>query len=136
MELRQLRGNELDHELIWLSVTGASGMIAAIWLRLGLPLPLCPFHEITGLPCPFCGSTRCVRDLLAGHFHAAFLWNPLTFVLLFAILLFDLYALAVLLFRLPRVRFTVMQPDVTRGLRFATLALIAANWFYLVQAGR
>lgn len=136
MELRQLRGNDLDHELIWLSVTGASAIIAATWFRTGLPLPVCPLHQFTGLPCPFCGSTRCLRDLIAGHFHAAFLWNPLTCLLLSAILLFDLYALCVLLLRLPRIRFSGILPDGYRGLRVATLTLIAANWLYLVRAGR
>lgn len=27
------------------------------------PVPLCPFHAVTGLSCPFCGSLRAVADL-------------------------------------------------------------------------
>ena len=40
-------------------------------------LPPCPFHELTGLHCPGCGSTRALHQLLNGHFGAALGLNPL-----------------------------------------------------------
>ncbi|WP_266364325.1 DUF2752 domain-containing protein [Tellurirhabdus rosea] len=39
--------------------------------------PPCPFRWLTGLPCPGCGSQRCVHHLLHGRLHTAFLHNPL-----------------------------------------------------------
>ncbi|MBN2183129.1 MAG: DUF2752 domain-containing protein [Sedimentisphaerales bacterium] len=39
--------------------------------------PPCPFHELTGLYCPGCGSLRAVHLLLHGNFAAAFGLNPL-----------------------------------------------------------
>ncbi|MDR9448893.1 MAG: DUF2752 domain-containing protein, partial [Psychroflexus sp.] len=39
--------------------------------------PSCPFHSITGLYCPGCGSQRAIHDLLHANFLAAFSHNPL-----------------------------------------------------------
>lgn len=136
MEWRQLRKGEIDHELIWLSVSGASFGMAAAWLKSPLPLPACVFHQLTGIPCPACGATRCVRDFIGGHFGAAFAWNPLVFCALIGVIFFDFYALTVLLFRLPRARPAITSSTVANALRFAVVALIATNWLYLIGAGR
>ena len=39
--------------------------------------PPCPFHLVTGLYCPGCGSLRAVYQLLHGHFITALDLNPL-----------------------------------------------------------
>jgi hypothetical protein len=43
--------------------------------------PRCPFHTLTGLQCPGCGSTRAMHQLLHGNVGAAFRLNPMLFVL-------------------------------------------------------
>jgi hypothetical protein len=40
--------------------------------------PQCPFHALTGLNCPGCGSLRALHALLHGNFHQAMVFNPLT----------------------------------------------------------
>jgi Protein of unknown function (DUF2752) len=47
--------------------------------------PVCQFHQLTGLNCPGCGSTRAAYQLLHGHFSAALHDNAL-FVLALAAL--------------------------------------------------
>jgi hypothetical protein len=42
--------------------------------------PLCPFHTLTGLNCPACGSLRAVHQLSHGNILAAFHFNPLLVV--------------------------------------------------------
>jgi hypothetical protein len=42
--------------------------------------PLCPFHYLTGLYCPGCGSTRAIHHLLHGSLIRAFSMNPLMFI--------------------------------------------------------
>ena len=37
----------------------------------------CPFHALTGLYCPGCGSLRALHQLFHGHLAAAFGLNPL-----------------------------------------------------------
>ncbi len=39
--------------------------------------PPCPFHELTGLDCPGCGSTRGLHALLHGRLLSAMDYNPL-----------------------------------------------------------
>ena len=36
----------------------------------------CPFHQLTGMNCPFCGGQRMIRALLQADFIAAFSYNP------------------------------------------------------------
>jgi len=44
--------------------------------------PPCPFHELTGLWCPICGSSRALHSLFHGDLGAAFGRNPLLMVVL------------------------------------------------------
>lgn len=44
--------------------------------------PPCPFHYLTGLYCPGCGSLRALHQLLNGHPGAALGLNPLMVVCL------------------------------------------------------
>lgn len=59
---------------------------------LGLP-SLCPFHNITGLPCPGCGLTRSFVSMGHGHFVQALVWHPLGPVLFGAALFYVLAAI-------------------------------------------
>ena len=93
LRVRRLSPGEIDHELIWLSVSLASLGLAAAWLTIGLPWPRCIFHEITSLPCVTCGMTRCGIQFFHAHFLAALKWNPLVFTALCSVTAFDLYAL-------------------------------------------
>lgn len=36
---------------------------------------VCPSWQITGIPCPMCGSTRALFALIEGNFHKAFEYN-------------------------------------------------------------
>ena len=135
MNWRRLRPGEIDHEALWLSVSLASLAGAWLWLRLGLPLPLCPLHALTGCPCPSCGATRCVRFALGGNFGAAFSINPLALGTLGATALFDAYAATVLALRLPRLRADALPPWAGKSARRAAIATIAANWAWLVWRG-
>jgi len=44
--------------------------------------PPCPFHALTGLYCPGCGSGRALHHLLHGEITAALALNPLMVMLL------------------------------------------------------
>ena len=39
--------------------------------------PVCAFHQVTGLLCPGCGSTRAMHQLLHGHLVAALQLNAI-----------------------------------------------------------
>lgn len=60
----------------------AGGFAAALVLFFFDPArapiyPVCPFHELTGLACPGCGSLRALHALLHGHWVVALHFNLL-----------------------------------------------------------
>ncbi len=132
---RGLERKEVDYELVWLSASLVSLGIAVAWFTLGLPWPLCVFHQLTGLPCLTCGMTRCGIEFFHGHFFAALKWNPLVFALLWGVIAFDLYALAAIALRRPRLRILFRQAE-KKYARGVLVAALAINWFYLVSHWR
>src|SRR6266436_4176087 len=104
IQSRRLAPGELDHELIWLSVSLGSLAIAAAWFALRLPWPHCIFLAVTGHPCLTCGATRAAIAFFHLDFWSAWKWNPLVFLFLSGLSIFDLYAFAVLVILGPRLR--------------------------------
>ncbi len=131
---RRLAPDELDHELIWLSVSLGSLGLAAAWLALGLPWPQCAFHAITGQPCVTCGMTRSAIQFFHGHFFAAMRWNPLVFAALCGLSIFDAYAFAVLISRAPRLRIAQLTAAEKNLVRVTLVTLFLTNWVYLLIA--
>lgn len=81
MEFGILR-RRLQAFALWLLLAGG-----AVYLFIFQPgrtgfFPACPFHTLTGLNCPGCGTTRGLHQLLHGHFVAAFELNPLMMLML------------------------------------------------------
>jgi Protein of unknown function (DUF2752) len=130
--VRRLARDELDYELIWLSVSVLSLALAGAWLGTGLPWPRCAFHGLTNLPCVTCGMTRCSIQVFHGHFLAALKWNPLVFVVLCGVVAFDLYALTTLVTRVPRLRIHVSTQHGKIFLRVSFISAVALNWVYLL----
>jgi uncharacterized protein DUF2752 len=129
--VRRVAGGDIDHELIWLSVSVAAVGTAAAWLALGLPWPVCIFHQLTGLPCLTCGMTRCAIQFFHGHFLAALKWNPLVFTILGGVVAFDLYAVATLATRAPRLRIALRESE-AKYVRTIVISALVLNWIYLL----
>jgi hypothetical protein len=132
LRVRRLSPGEIDHELIWLSVSLASLGLAATWLTIGLPWPRCMFHQITSLPCVTCGMTRCGIQFFHAHFLTALKWNPLVFAALCGLTAFDLYAFATLATRGPRLRISFDTQTARTFVRGAVISALVLNWIYLL----
>lgn len=132
--LRPLAPRETDHELLWLSVSLGGLVVAATWLSLRLPWPICLFHTITGHPCATCGATRSAMAFFHGQFFTALQWNPLAFAGYCTLSIFDVYAFAVLVLRKPRLRIMNFRSREKNVVRFSLVALFALNWVYLLIA--
>src|SRR5215467_8451705 len=129
---RRLDRGEVDYELVCLGASLTSLSLAAVWFALGLPWPNCVFHDITRLPCLTCGMTRCGIQFFHGHFLAALRWNPLIFIALCGVIAFDVYALAALVARTPRLRIYFLNGRSKRFLRVSVVSALALNWAYLL----
>jgi hypothetical protein len=87
---------------------------------------VCIFRNLTGHPCPTCGSTRAVFALVGGHPLEAIAWNPLVMIGGFALMVMLLLPPAVG----RRVRFDLSQ----RGWMWASIGLVVVvflNWSYV-----
>jgi Protein of unknown function (DUF2752) len=129
---RRIPPEGFNHELIWLAVSLVAVVAGGTWLALGLPWPACPFRAVTGYPCLTCGATRCAIAFSHGHLSMAWSWNPLAFLALCGVALFDLYATVVLLARGPRLRVIDWTRAEKNAVRIMAVALIAVNWAYLL----
>ena len=132
---RSLNESELDHELLWFSISIGALLCAAAWFALGLPWPVCWFHELTGRPCATCGATRAAIAFFHGHLFGAFRWNPLAFAIYCAITAFDAYALGVLITRSRRLRLSLTGAE-KKFARVGAVTLLVVNWAYLMAHSR
>jgi hypothetical protein len=73
----------------WKRAFAVGALVAAVCTVFGLVDPAdtgsrltCPFHTLTGLDCPGCGSVRAVHALLHGHPTDALGYNGLLLVVL------------------------------------------------------
>jgi len=100
--------------------------ISLCWRPEALPaLPLCPFHEVTGLPCPGCGLTRAFCAIGHAEFARAWAFNPFGFV-------FYAAAIALVAWPLARRRFPGAVRRVVQSRWFGGLpiALVVAMWLF------
>jgi hypothetical protein len=131
MAWRRLAPQQIDHELLWLSVSLGSALGIWAWMQLKLPLPPCPFHQLTGWACPSCGITRCLRALLEGRWLQALYFNPLACLAVLAGVIYNLYALIVVLGRTPRWRWWPKAAHAWRW-RMAAIGALSLNWMWLL----
>lgn len=122
----------IDHERLWFLVGLATLAVGVPWLLLSLPVPVCRFHELTGLPCATCGGTRAVLGLLHGEFFQALRWNPLVILVGVSAMLFLGYAVVVLIFNLPRLRVEGFAARHGRFLAWTFFLLLLGNWAYVL----
>jgi hypothetical protein len=129
---RPLAPGEIDFEPWFLFATTSFGIGCLSWLALRLPWPVCLFRHTFGVPCPTCGATRSALALAHGDIGLAFRTNPLMSLVYLGVLIFDLYAMTVLVFRMKRLRLHPVPLQVQRVLRAITVGLVIGNWLYLL----
>jgi hypothetical protein len=94
-------------------------------------MPACPFRELLGIPCLTCGSTRALVALARIDLGAAFGWNPLVAGAGILFIAGGVVALGAAL-----LGGEVRAPRPSPALRAALALAVAANWAFLVVAGR
>jgi hypothetical protein len=76
----------IDVDLRPLRYAGAAMLgVAAVRPLLGNPGIGCPLRSLTGVPCPLCGMTRGVTDMVHGDVGKALLMNPGSVLLVVAV---------------------------------------------------
>jgi hypothetical protein len=105
--------------------------LTAVWLRLGLPRPICVLREWTGIPCPTCGTTRLLEALLSGDILGALAWNPLVFFFLAAVAMWTALSATRFALRLPTWR-PVLSPRERLAAGVLAVAGLIGGWAWVV----
>jgi len=119
---------------LWGGAIVAAITVVAIWMRLGLPRPICRLRVWTGIPCPTCGSTRMIESLLAGDLLDAAAWNPSVFAALVVLGAWLVIRGVRVFFGLPGWRVVTTRNE--RRLLLVVGGLLAlVGWSYLIWHG-
>jgi hypothetical protein len=116
---------------------GIGALAAGLVVLLGLdrlPIAICVFKQLTGLPCPSCGSTRALGRLAHLDVWGALSLNPLFVVAGLGLLAWGVAELV--LWTRGRTLDFEASPGVARLLRIAVVAALALNWAYLIAFNR
>lgn len=102
-------------------------------------LLVCPINRVTGIPCPSCGTSRTILQILEPDLIQSSLFNPLGIIVLTALVVFPIWTLRDLIrgersmYRTAGAGEQLVRSN--RILRYALLALIAAIWIGLLLQG-
>lgn len=123
----------------WACVAGYLYVLLYVFILSGhSSFGVCMFKNVTGIPCPSCGSTRAVALLLHAQFKAAFLMNPIGIALAFLMvfvpigLLSDRLQNKKQLYTLYSKAETLLRKPV---FAIAFFALVGANWIWGIYKG-
>ncbi|MBN1355501.1 DUF2752 domain-containing protein [bacterium] len=123
----------IDLGLIYGGITIFLIFAARVVDQLNLPVYPCPFHALTTLPCPTCGSTRALIHLSRFDFTASLASNPLICLTALAVLIWGT-ASCILAFR-----HQIIRPELTGRsrlfLKVSIPSVILLNWLYVVMIG-
>lgn len=134
LSFRERKQGELNLPLIYfiiLTLLAVAGF-AAHHLQV-VPVMLCPFKEITGFPCPTCGTTRVVLSLYELDLWSAFLFNPGLFLFMVALVCWFASGVHGQIAR--KVLVIALSEREKLAVRWTLIILFLANWLYLWKAG-
>lgn len=125
--------NSSERQLAWIwgGLALATVALSPLWIHLTGMLRPCMFREVTGIPCPSCGSTRGVLAVMDGRVLDALTLNPLM-AMGFVTFLAGGAIAPLWAWRTGRV------PDVEHPLpmwvRISIVLVILANWAWVVTS--
>lgn len=117
--------------LLWLAAAVSAVALKPIWLAIAPLLRPCVFRTVTGIPCPTCGTTRAATAFLHGDLAAAVTANPLAAC---AALFFVAGAPLAALWAAARWPIPVVPTPLPLRARLVAVALVAANWIYVIAS--
>lgn len=118
--------------MLWAVCAALAVALRPVWLALMPLLPGCPWHRLTGIACPGCGTTRAIARLLSLDLAGGFAMNPVFFCAAAAFLLGGVLAPAWLALggAVPE-----PSPGPKWGWGIAAAASLGLNWAWLLASG-
>ena len=114
--------------MTWGALALTAVLLAPLATDLAPGLPGCLFRELTGLPCPTCGTTRAALALSRLDLAGAIAWNPLATLGALIFVLGGAAAAVATLAGKP-----LREPRLNGpALRAAVVLAVAANWAWVL----
>lgn len=132
----QLQRNENNSSYFFLTAFGIIGVCFSIGARFLYPRGIgfaCLFKSIFKIPCLTCGTSRVFYYLGSLEFAKAFLSNPLISMLVAGFIILMIITGISLLLGLPKYHI-VLNKEEKAYVTGAAIALVIANWIYLIIA--
>lgn len=97
---------------------------------------ICYFKNWTGLPCPSCGSTRSLINILHANWGEALFINPLGYLIAFVIIIFPIWIVSDLVMNKNSLKnfYEKMENHIkSPKIYFPLLVLILSNWIWNIS---
>lgn len=118
---------------IWLWIQRSGNVLA----QAGEASP-CLIKSITGVPCPSCGTTRSVFELLDGHLISSLQWNPMGIIVLLIMFISPVWILSDLLFKKESfLRYYSRAENhlKSKWIAIPAIGLVVVNWVWNICKG-
>lgn len=123
-----------------------SSIAGYIWLYYNINFPknahhiggVCFIKQLTGVPCPSCGSTRSVISLLQGNLLDALYWNPIGLIILSIIIIAPLWVLFDYVFSKDSLLTSYLKAEQkikNYKIAIPLIALVIINWIWNIKKG-
>lgn len=99
---------------------------------------VCLLKNITGIPCPSCGSTRSVLSLVHGNMVDALYWNPFGFIIMTILIITPLWIIYDIILKrdsLLRLYRTIEIQMQKKIVYFPAITLVVMNWVWNIMKG-
>lgn len=109
-----------------------------IWLYIALSnetetVNACVFKFISNNPCPSCGTTRSVIQIIQGQFMEALLLNPIGYIVFFILLICPIWIMTDLVMTqnsFYHFYLRIEQIVKIKTIKFSVIILILLNWYW------
>ena len=118
---------------IWLCVQNSRKLLAQTE-----ETSTCLIKTITGVPCPSCGTTRSIFELLDGHVISSLQWNPMGLIVLLIMVISPFWIIADMLFKKESfLRFYSLAEKQlqSKWIAIPAIGLVLVNWVWNICKG-
>jgi len=99
---------------------------------------VCLFKQVTGIPCPSCGSTRSVLSLLRGDFAGALFWNPFGILIMLILIISPAWMIYDIVLRKESLYIFYNRSEQffkRKWIAIPAITLVLLNWIWNIYKG-
>jgi hypothetical protein len=129
LRLRPANRTERQLAVLWAAAALSAALLRPVWIAVAPYLGSCTFRDLTGIPCPSCGTTRTALALLDLDLGSALAVNPLATIAGGVFIIGGGLALIWVLLRGP---IPTWERCWSRWWTGAVVGVVLINWIYLI----